>query len=177
MKRKLIFTLIALIISTALFSLTGTALAERVDFSWLPSPLQTFMGEIIALNPAGPGESPRYYDLLIKKVDTGTGPSAYRAGDIVTAREHGHEWSHNEKANFWIVKMYLTETQVEELTSSEMEPVPQDELEEDMVLEDMDEVDVMRTKARRKYRIPPEAVESLKEGKLIRRTYAEEKSL
>ena len=173
MKRKIIYALAILITLTTLFSFTGAALAERVDFSRLPSPLQTFMGQIIALNPAGPGETTRYYDLLIKKVDTGSGAGAYRAGDIVVARPHGHEWSYNEKNNFWIVKMYLTETQAQALTESEMERIPEDELEEGMEVE----MDMMRTKARRKYRVPPEAVEDLREGKLIRKNLAVEKTI
>ena len=172
-KRKVIFTITGLFLVTGLFSLTGEALAERVDLSWLPSSLQTFMGQIIALNPAGEGEVLRYYDLLIKKTDNGDDPASYRSGDIVAARPHGHEWSHSERQNFWIVKMYITETQMKELTSPKRERVVRDE--SDRELSDPDEVQ-FETVMRRKYRIPPQALEQLKEGKLIRQNYAKEKS-
>ncbi|MGM0482367.1 MAG: hypothetical protein ACQEP6_00680 [Patescibacteria group bacterium] len=173
MKKKIIYSSLAVLVILVAFSITGTALGERIDFSELPGPMQAFMGEVIALNPAGPGEAPRYYDLLIKKVKTGSGSGAYRAGDIVTAREYGSKWSSAEKNNFWIVKMYLTEAQVQELLSPQTEPIPEEEKKE-MDEEFLDEEEERMT-ARRKYYIPPEALEQLKEGGMISKGYVKER--
>ena len=161
MKKKVVLTLGGIMIVLTLFSFTGNALAERIDFSMLPHAVQAFMGKIIALNPAGPGESPRYYDVLVKKQDTGSGSGAYRAGDVVAVRPYGHEWSHNEKNSFWIVKMYLTETQIQALTAPKEEPVPEEELEDDEYQE------MMRMISRRELYIPPEVIEQLKAGGIM----------
>lgn len=174
MKKKLIISLSGLVVVLLTFSLTGSALAERIDFSELPSPVQGFIGQVIALNPANFGEAPKYYDLLVKKVQTGSGKGAYQPGDIVTAKPYGHKWSSTEKQNFWIVKMYLTETQVQELTSPKQRPLSPEELKERGIDEGEAEEE-METVARRKYHIPPEAIEQLKEGGIIKKDFIKER--
>lgn len=156
-KKITIAVVFILILGLGTLSLAGPALGERISFDKLPPSLQAFVGQVIALNPAGPGEAPQYYDVLIKKTQTGSGSGAYKAGDIVTVRKTPAHWSSAERNNFWIVKMYLTPEQAQSLTEPLKKQVDSNKKgapEEEMV-------------SRRKHYIPPQAIKQLQEGEIL----------
>lgn len=62
-----------------------------------------------------PWEDAQEYELLVKKVQTGSGAGAYQPGDIVAIKPAGYQWSAGERNNFDIVKIILTPRQAEEL--------------------------------------------------------------
>lgn len=160
MKKKLITTTIIIFIALGTLSFTGTALGERISFEKLPQGVQKFIGGVIALNPAGPGEAPQYYDLLIKKTTTGEGKGAYQAGDIIAARPTTAKWSKSERQNFWIVKMYLAPSQAKELVKPKTKPTESEQPPEEQEPE---------TLKRRKYYIPVENLEKVENEELVKK--------
>lgn len=78
-------------------------------------PIERKIPDIMGIEFTLPWEEKQEYELLVKKVQTGSGPGAYQPGDIVAIKPAGYVWASGEIANFDIVKLELTERQVEEL--------------------------------------------------------------
>lgn len=146
------------------FLFTSVAFGERIEFSELPQKIQAAILQFLKLHP-GEGEQIQTYELLIKKIATGSGKGAYQAGDIVAAELEGRKWSSAERQNFWIVKMELTSSQAKALTKGI----------EVQTGEDPDGEPIMETQARRKYYIPAEEIKNQSEKALIDRNIVEEK--
>jgi hypothetical protein len=107
-----------IILSISLFlllvlTISQFTLGERIKFGELPLQLQAGILRLLGLNPPQAGEYIQRYELLIKKAQTGVGPGAYQAGDIVMAKPGRPYWASGEINNFWIVAMYLTPSQAE----------------------------------------------------------------
>lgn len=145
--KKLLITITFALAISVFFS--WRTFGEVIPFSELPLKLQAGILRLLGQTPAQPEEGTQIYELLIKKTQTGTGEGAYQAGDIVSARPKGHNWSAGEINNFWIVRMILTPSQAEALVQAKEIVTGVDENGEE----------IKELLARRKYYIEPELLE------------------
>ncbi len=103
-----------------------------------------------------PNPNQKTYELLIKKTQTGEGKGAYEPGDIIMIKEQGYNWSSSERQNFSIVKMELTENQLEQLTKPKQKDTGQ---------KDENGNPIIEQEKRRKYQI--DNIEEKDSGEIV----------